>query len=80
MQSVQEKFKVDLEKIRGSQITILRKIFKDGKEHLKYFHETSKAFQNPELRVKTFDTKYYEEVLPEVARILREFDQQKKVN
>lgn len=78
MQSIKEKFKVDIEKLQGEQITILRKIHKDGTNHMKYYHGTMSAFQNPHLRVKTFDTKYYEEVLPEVARILRDFDQTKK--
>jgi hypothetical protein len=78
MQSIQEKFKVDIDKLRTEQISILRKIFKDGTAHLKYYHSTMIVFQYPERRIKTFDTKYYEEVLPEVSRIIREYDQSKK--
>lgn len=78
MQSVQEKFKVDIDKLKSEQVSIIRKIYKDGTAHLKYFHSTMNVFQFPNLRVKTFDTQYYEEVLPEVARILREYDQSKK--
>jgi hypothetical protein len=78
MQSIQEKFKVDIDKLRTEQISILRKIYKDGTAHLKYYHGTMSAFINPHLRIKTFDTKYYEDVLPEVSKILREYDQSKK--
>lgn len=79
MQPIQDKFKVDVDKLRNEQISILRKIYKDGTEHLKYYHGTMYIFQFPELRIKTFDTKYYEEVLPEIAKILREYDQAKKI-
>lgn len=78
MQSIQEKFKVDIDKLRTEQVSILRKIFKEGTAHLKYYHSTMHVFKFPDLRIKTFDTKYYEEVLPEVSKILREYDQSKK--
>lgn len=76
--AIHEKFKVDIDKLRGEQISILRKIYKDGTAHLKYYHSTMSAFKNPHLRIKTFDTVYYEEIMPEVAKILREYDQVKK--
>lgn len=78
MENIQEKFSVDIDKLRTEQISVLRAIYREGTKHLKYFSETMKAFAHPENRVKTFDTKYYEEVMPEIARILKQHEQIKR--
>ncbi len=77
MENIQEKFTVDIEKLRTEQISVLKATYREGERHLKYFASTMSAFAFPEKRVKTFDTKYYEEVMPVIARILKEHEQLK---
>jgi hypothetical protein len=80
MQSVQDKYKVPpIETLQGMQISILKAIYKEGEKLLKYYNTTMSVFKHPELRVKTHDTKYYEEVMPIIAKVLREHEQLKKV-
>lgn len=67
-------FVVDKEKLKGEQLVVLRAIQKAGQKHLSYYHESMAAFQHPERRVKTFDTVYYEEVMPIVIDILRNYE------
>lgn len=71
LQSMEEKFKVDIEKLRVEQISVLKAIYREGIKHISYYHKSMAAFRNPELRVKTFDTKYYEEVLPIIIDIFQ---------
>lgn len=71
LKSMEEKFKVDVDALRAEQISVLKAIYKEGVKHLQYYHDSQAAFKHPELRVKTFDTKYYEEVLPIIIDILR---------
>ena len=78
MENIQEKFAVDIDKLRTEQISVLKAIYREGQKHLKYFSATMSAFTYPEKRIKTFDTKYYEEVLPEIARILKQHEQLKR--
>ena len=54
------------------QIKILKAIKREGEKHLKYYYDTMKHFKFPEKRLKCFDTKYYEDALPHIERILRE--------
>jgi len=74
MKSIQEKFKVQVDKLKELEIKILRALFKEGEAHLKYYFTTMSCFKYPERRVKCYDTVYYEEVLPEIARILKEHE------
>jgi len=67
---MQEKFKIDVEGLRQEQISVLKAIYKEGTRHLHYYHSSMSCFKYPEKRVKTFDTKYYEDVLPIVIDIL----------
>lgn len=79
MQSVQEKYKIPpIETFQEMQISVLKAKYKEGEKHLKYYYSTMSVFKYPEKRMKTFDTKYYEEVLPIIAKILREYEQLKK--
>jgi len=77
MVNVKEKFKINIESLRSSQINVLKAIKKSGEAHLKYYHETMSAFKNPEKRMKCHDTKYFEEVLPIVNEILEEYHNKK---
>jgi hypothetical protein len=83
MENIKEKFKIpEIETLKQEQIMVLKKINREGIRHLKYYHSTMDAFRFPELRVKTQDTVYYEEVLPIIAKILMEHEsikQQKQV-
>ncbi len=72
MANIQEKFKVDLEELKGMQINQLKLRLKEGERHLKYWNSTMSAFKYPEKRMKCQDTKYYEEVVPEIKRILEQ--------
>lgn len=63
---------VDIAKLPEQEIKILQAIKREGEKHLKYFYDTMKHFTFPEKRVKCFDTKYYEDALPQIERILRE--------
>jgi hypothetical protein len=69
--AVERKFIVDVDKLRSEQISVLKAIYKEGTAHLDYYYRTMSAFSNPENRVKTFDTKYYEDVLPIIIDILK---------
>lgn len=78
MENIQEKFKVNIEELQTQQLSVLKAIYREGDKHLKYFYGTMSAFKFPERRVKCFDTKYYEEVMPEIARILKQHEQLKQ--
>lgn len=81
-QHVNDDFEVDVEGLRREQISVLKAIKRVGERHMKYFHETMAAFKFPERRMKAFDTQYYERVLPEVNKILGEYNklqQQKRI-
>lgn len=69
-------FTVDLDRLRQEQVSVLKAIYRAGDRHMKYYHDTMSVFKFPERRIKTFDTCYYERVLPEIAKILREYEQQ----
>lgn len=68
-------FTVDINRLKQEQVSVLKAIYKAGDKHMKYFHSTMGAFKFPDRRMKTFDTCYYERVLPEIAKILREYEQ-----
>lgn len=63
---------VDIAQLPEQQIKILKAIKREGEKHLKYYYDTMKHFKFPEKRLKCFDTKYYEDALPHIERILRE--------
>lgn len=73
MINVKEKFKVNIDSLRATQISVLKAIKKSGEAHLKYYYGTMSAFKFPEKRMKCHDTKYFEEVLPIVDEILKEY-------
>jgi hypothetical protein len=72
---IEKKFIVDIEKLKTEDINRLRNLYKEGEKHLKYYYETMSAFKNPERRVKTYDTAYYEEVMPIVMSIIRNYEE-----
>lgn len=78
MVSIKNKFKVDIESLQSLQIASLRNLKKVGENHLKRYADTMSAFRFPERRLKCHDTIYYEKMIPEVNRILEEFDKIKK--
>lgn len=78
MVNVSDKYKVDIDKLRVMQISVLKALKKTGEKHLESFHSTMSSFKFPERRVKCHDTKYYEEVIPEVNRILEEYSKIKR--
>ena len=78
MVDIQEKFKVNIEELQTQQISVLRATYREGEKHLKYYYGTMSAFKYPEQRIKCFDTKYYEEVMPEIAKILKAHEQLKQ--
>lgn len=63
---------VDIDKLPEQHIKVLKAIKKEGERHLEYFYSTMKHFKFPEKRMKTFDTKYYEDALPFIDKILKE--------
>lgn len=71
-------FIIDIEKLRQEQLSVLKAIKLSGEKHIKYFNDTMKAFKFPEKRMKCFDTQYYERVLPEINKILEEYEKNKK--
>lgn len=77
MVNVKEKFKINIESLRAMQINVLKAIKKSGEAHLKYYYGTMSAFKNPEKRMKCHDTMYFEEVLPIVDGILKEYQNKK---
>ncbi len=74
----QDRFKVDVEKLRSMQVQSLKTIKRIGEKHMKIFHKTMSAFKHPENRLKCHDTAYYEKVLPIVNEILRDYSNIKK--
>lgn len=71
MVSIQEQFKVlRPEELKTMELKILGAIYREGVRHLQYYAETQRHFKNPELRLKTFDTVYYEQMLPQIIPIL----------
>lgn len=79
MQDIQEKFKVDIDKLRTEQLSVIKSIKREGVAHMSYWYKTMSVFKFPERRVKCYDTMYYEQVLPEVDKILEEFDKRKTI-
>lgn len=67
--------RLDLENLGPDQIGLMKQVLRTGEEHLKYYKATMKAFQYPELRVKTSDTEYYETVIPLIKKKLTEIKQ-----
>lgn len=73
MVSIQEQFKVPRpEELRTMELKILGAIYREGVRHLQYYVETQKHFKNPQARLKTFDTIYYEQMLPMIIPILKQ--------
>lgn len=62
---------IDITTLSSEQINSLKVQYKEGKELLKYFHDTMKNFQFPERRQKSFDTVYFETHLPVIEDALR---------
>lgn len=77
MVNVKEKYKINIDSLRATQINVLKAIKKSGEAHMKYYHSTMEAFRFPEKRMKCHDTKYFEEVLPIVDQILKEYKEKK---
>ena len=61
-----------IEQLPVQNFKVLRAIKKEGEAHMRYFEQTMSAFKFPERRVKTFDTLYYESVLPVINEILQQ--------
>lgn len=72
MEDIREKFKVNLGELDSMQVTQLRLRLREGEKHLKYYHSTMSAFKHPEKRMKCQDTKYYEEVVPYIKKLLEQ--------
>lgn len=64
-------YRVEVDQLKDLDIAIIKSVYREGDKHLKYYHNTMHAFKNPANRVKTFDTVYYEQVMPFVIDILR---------
>lgn len=62
---------IDISKLTPDQVFSLEAQYQEGVKHLKYFQDTMKHFQYPERRLKTFDTVYYEQHLPEIKEALK---------
>lgn len=77
MENIQEKFKVNIEELQSMQVKVLKATYREGEKHLRYYYSTMSAFSNPQNRVKCHDTKYYEEVMPIIAKILKQHEQLK---
>ncbi len=75
MAFTQEKFRIDIDKLGEQQVSVLRALYREGERHMKYYHSTMGAFRYPEKRVKCFDTKYFEDVMPEIKKILDQLNQ-----
>lgn len=69
---VKQKYTVNLDEIRSQELSILKATYDAGVAHLEYFRKTMSFFKNPELRLKCYDTLYYEQVIPTVISILKE--------
>jgi mannitol/fructose-specific phosphotransferase system IIA component (Ntr-type) len=67
---MQDKHNVPVDKLKDVPVPLLKAIRKAGEKHLAYYSKTMSVFKHPEKRVKAFDTKYYEEVLPIIKEIL----------
>lgn len=78
MINVQEKFKIDIDKLPSMSVMVLKATLKTGREHLKNFQTTMSAFKFPEKRLKCHDTIYYETVVPIIENILVEYEKLKK--
>ncbi len=65
-----EDFKIDVDKLKALNISVLKATYKEGEKHLRYFYGTMSVFKHPELRLKAHDTVYYEKVVPIIAEIL----------
>lgn len=63
---------IDVDKLSAEQIFSLQAQYQEGAKHLKYFADTMKHFKFPERRMKTFDTVYYEQHLPEIEQALKQ--------
>lgn len=77
MVNVKEKYRVNIEKLRELPVSILKTVQREGIKHMKYYNDTMAAFKFPERRIKCYDTKYFEETLPEIEKILIEYEQLK---
>ncbi len=71
------KFKVDPSHLQDQQVSVLKALYREGDRHMKYYHSTMGAFKFPEKRMKCFDTKYFEEVMPMIEDILKQHAQLK---
>lgn len=67
---MQNKHKIDIDKLKETPIHLLEAIVKEGESHIKYFYGTMKVFKYPEKRIKCYDTTYFEEALPIIKEIL----------
>jgi hypothetical protein len=72
MENIKDKFKVDIEKLKTQNISVLKAVLREGERHLRYYYSTMSVFKHPESRVKTQDTVYYEEVVPIIVEILQQ--------
>jgi hypothetical protein len=64
-------YRVEVDQLKDLDIAIIKSVYREGERHLKYYHSTMHIFKNPEKRIKTYDTLYYEQVMPFVIDILR---------
>jgi hypothetical protein len=67
---MQERLNVPVEQLNEVPINLLKAIKKAGERHIAYYYKTMSMFKYPEKRIKTFDTEYYEKVLPLIKVIL----------
>ena len=66
----QSKFIIEIDKLKQQDISVLKAVKREGEKHLEYYYSTMNVFKNAQNRVKTFDTVYYEEVIPIINDIL----------
>lgn len=69
---VNKKYNIDLNKLHDTQISVLKRVEREGQKHLKYFYSTMDVFEFPDKRVKCHDTIWFEEVLPIIQDALKQ--------
>lgn len=71
------KYNIDVDNLQNTQVSVLRRVQRDAIAHIKYFYDSMSAFKYKERRVKCHDTKWFEEMLPIVSKVLKEYDGRK---
>ena len=61
---------IEIDQLKETPVPILRAMKKEGERAIKYYYDTMHVFKYPEKRIKTYDTAYFEKVLPIIKSIL----------